>query len=160
MPLKRSRGPRPAYRHLLVPTDGAPRSASARKAALEIARAFDARITAVHVIPPYSPAAVADAGAVGPPPATRDEYQRLAESRGRACLRKVVASARRVRVPVEVALVTSNAPGEAIADAARAHACDLVVMATSNRVGFERLMLGSVTAEVLARSSVPVLVVR
>jgi nucleotide-binding universal stress UspA family protein len=159
MPLARPRRA-PAYKHLLVPTDGSPMSARARKAALDIARAFSARITAVHVIAPYSPEAVAEARGAGPPPISAEEYQRRARKRGNAFLGKVAASARRARVPVETALVTHADLGEAIADAAREHGCDLVVMATSNRTGFQRLVLGSVTAEVLARSPAPVLVCR
>jgi nucleotide-binding universal stress UspA family protein len=159
MPVARTR-PAAVYRRLLVPTDGTPLAAHARKTALALARAFDATITAVHVIAPYSLEAAAEAGGAGPPTVSREEYQRLAERRGRACLRKVVAGARRAGVPVQAALVTSDDTAEAIADAAREHGCDLVVMATSNRTGFARLMLGSVTAEVVARSPAPVLVCR
>jgi nucleotide-binding universal stress UspA family protein len=75
-------------------------------------------------------------------------------------LRKVTARARRARVPVESLVLVNEAPAEAIVDAAREHGCDLIVMATSNRVGLERLFLGSVATEVLAHSSTPVLVCR
>ena len=159
MPVARARRA-PVYRRLLVPTDGSPLAARARKAALALARAFDASITAVHVMAPYSAEAAAEAGGAGPPTVSREEYERLAARRGHACLRKMVAGARRAHIAVETALVTSGDTAEAIADAVREHRCDLVVMATSNRTGFARLMLGSVTAEVLARSPAPVLVCR
>jgi len=159
MPVTRSRG-KPAYRHLLLPTDGAPHSAHARKAAFDIARAFDAQVTAVHVIAPFSPQAVAETRRPGAIPVSPEEYLVLAQRRGNLLLRRIATSARRARVSLTTTLVTGADTAEAIADAARDHGCDLVVMATSNRSGFQRLVLGSVTSEVLARSPAPVLVCR
>ena len=46
-----------------------------------------------------------------------------------------------------------------IADYAAAKTIDLIVMATHTRKGLKRLFLGSVTKDVIGRSSVPVLVV-
>ena len=149
-----------SYRHILVPTDGSERSARAEKAANGLARDCNARITTVHVVAPYSPAAVTDVSGVRPRPLTAVEYQRLAEGRGRKVLRRVTARARRARVPVESALLVSAAPAEAIVDAARERGCDLIVMATSNRVGLERLFLGSVATEVLVHSATPILICR
>lgn len=51
-------------------------------------------------------------------------------------------------------------PAEAIVDAAKSEGCSLIVMASHGRRGLGRLLLGSQTAEVLAHSPVPVLVVR
>ena len=38
--------------------------------------------------------------------------------------------------------------------------CDLIVMSTHGRTGFEQVMLGSVTAKVVARAICPVLSIR
>ena len=45
------------YKHILVPTDGSKLSARAAKAAVGIARATGAKLTAFHVITPYMPPA-------------------------------------------------------------------------------------------------------
>jgi len=150
---------KPPYRHILVPTDGTERSTRAEKAATALARDFRARLTAVHVVAPYSPAALVEFRSVGAPPSP-DQYREIVETRGRATLRRAATRARRAQVPVETALVTSNATAEAIVDAAREHGCDLIVMATSNPVGLQRLVLGSVASEVLLRAHAPVLVCR
>ncbi|WP_139115854.1 universal stress protein, partial [Xanthomonas translucens] len=49
---------------------------------------------------------------------------------------------------------------EGIIDIATAHQCDLIVMTSHGRRGMSRVLLGSQTAEVLAHSHVPVLVIR
>ena len=53
------------YRNILVPTDGSRVSARAARAAVQIARRFRAKITAVHVIAPFSPTALAEMRAPG-----------------------------------------------------------------------------------------------
>ena len=49
---------------------------------------------------------------------------------------------------------------EAIIETAKTHDCTIIVMSSHGRRGLGRLLLGSVTSEVLNHSSVPVLVVR
>jgi nucleotide-binding universal stress UspA family protein len=48
----------------------------------------------------------------------------------------------------------------AIIEAARRESCDLIVVAAHGRRGLADLLLGSVTAKVLAHSEIPVLVYR
>ena len=158
MPVARRR--KPSYKHILVPTDGSARSVRAEKAANALARDCHARITVVHVVAPYSTRAVAEAGGPRHPALSANEYKQLVEGHARAVLRKVTARVRRARVPVESVIVVNDAPAEAIVDVARERDCDLIVMATSNRVGLERLFLGSVATEVLVHTSTPVLVCR
>ena len=60
----------------------------------------------------------------------------------------------------QVKLVGSDHPDQAIIDAVKEFGCDLVAMASHGRRGVNALLLGSVTQEVLTRSTVPVLVFR
>jgi nucleotide-binding universal stress UspA family protein len=148
------------YRHILVPTDGSAISERAAKTAARLARGFGARITAVHVMEPFSERAARAIQAFAPGKMTHGEYRRVAEKRGNAALKKVAAQAKAAEVPCEQVLVTGNEPWEGIVDAARDSACDLIVMASHSRVGLERLLLGSVATEVLTHSKTPVLVCR
>ena len=43
------------YKHILIPTDGSKLSAKGVKAGIRLAKALGARVTALHVIPPYLP---------------------------------------------------------------------------------------------------------
>ena len=148
------------YHHILVPTDGSAIAEAAAGTAAQLARGFDARITAVHVIAPFSQRAAREIAGSAPGALTADEYRRLTEKRGNAALRKVAARAAALKVPCEEVLLTSDEPWAGIVDAARDNACDLIVMASNSRVGLERLFLGSVATEVLTHSRTPVLVCR
>jgi nucleotide-binding universal stress UspA family protein len=57
-------------------------------------------------------------------------------------------------------VVQSELVSEAIIEAARAHHCDLIVMASHGRRGIRRLLMGSETLHVLTHTHTPVLVLR
>ena len=63
-------------------------------------------------------------------------------------------------VEAETVYVENALPAEAIIETAKARNCSLIAMSSHGRRGLGRLVLGSVTSEVLANTSVPVLVVR
>jgi len=146
------------YRHILVPTDGSPVSARAEKAAIDMAKKFKASITAVHVVPPYSPRALGEIRGAGTQPLSAAEYRQVTEKHGKAVLKKVLARAKRAKVGAEEMLVTSDTPGGAIAKAAQDAGCDLIVMGSNSRTGIERIFLGSVASEVLSATRIPTLI--
>lgn len=59
-------------------------------------------------------------------------------------------------VPVET-IVAEGTPAQQIIDHARKEAVDVIVMGTHGRSGVDRLLLGSVTEQVVRSSPVPVL---
>lgn len=63
-------------------------------------------------------------------------------------------------VDADLVHVPDQRAADAILEAAKAHKADLIVIASHGRRGVERVLLGSQTAEVLAHSSIPVLVVK
>ncbi len=146
------------YKHILVPTDGSAISARAERTAIALAKQLGCRLTAVHVVAPYSPRVLGEIRALGPAPLAAEEYVLLAEKRGKAALGKVVARARRARLHADAVLVTSSEPGEALARAAKESGCDLIVMGSSSRVGIERIFLGSVASDVLTGTKTPALI--
>jgi nucleotide-binding universal stress UspA family protein len=56
--------------------------------------------------------------------------------------------------------VEAGVPHLLIVQKAEEENADLIVMSTHGRTGFEQLMLGSVTAKVVARAGCPVLSIR
>ena len=146
------------YRHILIPTDGSPVSARAEKAAIDMAKKFKASITAIHVVPPYSPRSLGEIRGAGTQPMSAAEYRQATEKRGMAVLKKIQVRARRAKLGAEVMLVTSDTPGDALAQAARETGCDLIVMGSNSRVGIERIFLGSVASEVLSATRIPTLI--
>ena len=148
------------YRHILIACDDSKPSLAAAGNAVDLARKLNAKVTAVHVMAPYSPHAGAEIRSKSPDPLSAAEYKRLTEKAGRAALASVEAAARDAKVACDTRLVTSEDPHDGIIDTAREEDCDLIVMGTNARQGLERMFLGSVATQVLNRSKVPVLVCR
>jgi nucleotide-binding universal stress UspA family protein len=77
---------------------------------------------------------------------------------------RVVAEALAIATAAGVAATAERISGErphrAILAAADRLACDLIVMASHGRQGFQRMLLGSQTQRVLVQAGVPVLVIR
>jgi nucleotide-binding universal stress UspA family protein len=147
------------FKHILVPTDGSGLSARAAKAAAELARVSNARITAVHAVAPYYSPPSAEA-AVLLPQLSQQEYEQAAEAHARKMLHVIEAQAEEAGVPCESLVVTSEHPWQAIVDEAAKRHCDLIAMASHGRRGLAGLLLGSETHKVLTHSKVPVFVLR
>jgi nucleotide-binding universal stress UspA family protein len=77
---------------------------------------------------------------------------------------KVLAAAKaladKMGVESETLHVPNSFPADAIIETAQTKHCSLIAMSSHGRRGLGRILLGSQTSEVLARSPVPVLVVR
>jgi nucleotide-binding universal stress UspA family protein len=146
------------YRHILLPIDGSPASERAERAAVDVARQLNARITAVHVIAPYSPQALAEIAVARPEPLTREQYLLAAEQRADTMLRRVTALAREAHVTAVRLTVTGEDPGQAIVRTAEDAGCDLIVMGSKNRKGIERIFVGSVSSDVLSKTSIATLI--
>jgi nucleotide-binding universal stress UspA family protein len=84
--------------------------------------------------------------------AARQESERVvAEALAIASAAGVAATAERI---------SGERPHRAIVAAADRLSCDLIVMASHGRRGFQRMLLGSQTQRVLVQAGVPVLVIR
>jgi nucleotide-binding universal stress UspA family protein len=145
------------FRHILYPTDGTELSKKALAVALGIAKPLGARITAIHVMPPYTPP-MADLSYTYPNPISPEEYEKAAKKTWAAARHELEAAAAREGVAFDAVSGFSSDPWDAIVDAAAAHRCDLIVMASHGRRGLAAALIGSETQKVLTHSPVPVLV--
>lgn len=145
------------YQHILVSTDGSDLARKGLDHALALAKSLGARVTILTVTERLPVYAGFDGGLTA---MAYDDY--TASQRGAA--EQVLSAAKEATtgsgVAVETALVENASPAEAIITTAKARGCDLIAMASHGRRGLGRLVLGSVTAEVLAHGETPVLVVR
>ncbi len=149
------------YKHLLVPVDDSPRALKAAKAAAGLAKSLRARITLLHVIPPFAPPAYDIEMLPYPEVYQPAEYKKRTERHAKALLDRMSRAIGRLgRVRTGSAFTTAADPWRAIIKAARKNHCDAVVMASHGRRGIAAVVLGSETTKVLTHSKVPVLVVR
>ncbi|CAD5372438.1 Usp domain-containing protein [Rubrivivax sp. A210] len=146
------------FKHILVPVDGSDLAERAVETSLELAKRLGARITA-FVAEPMPPLP-----AMGATPASyaREADTHLARTEAHAwtVLGRFGNRAAEVGVGFEGKFVRSEAVDQAIVDAAEELGCDLIVMVTHGRGTFGELLFGSHTKNVLARSKLPLLVLR
>ena len=135
-------------KHILVPVDFSPPSERSLEKALLLARAFDARITLLHI---WSLPAIGYAEGLAWP---IDDLQQAA----REALAELYARTVKVHPNTDSVLLEGN-EWRQILETAKSRGCDLVVMGTHGRRGLPRLLLGSVAERVVRLSPVPVLTV-
>jgi len=144
------------FKHILLPTDGSKLSEKSVKQGIRMAKALNAKVTALHVVPKFHTFTYQSEMLES----TRREYEADAAVRTKNYLefvRKVAASS---DVKCETAQVASDQPFKEIIKAAEKKSCDLILMASHGRRGLEGFLLGSETQKVLTHSTVPVLVYR
>jgi nucleotide-binding universal stress UspA family protein len=148
------------YKHIMLPTDGSDMSRKAEKECVAFAKASGAKVTALHVVSHFhlhfQPWAT--------PKAVHSKIEREHEEEAREIAQKMVsalvARAKEKGVECEGLVVVGDHPYEEIISNAEKRKCDLIMMASHGRRGFDAVLLGSETAKVLTHSKIPVLVVR
>lgn len=148
------------YKHILLSTDGSELAQKGVDHGLALARNVGAKVTIVSVTEHLHISGGAVGGGWVPVPAEMESYEAGRKEMAAQILADAKAAADREGVAAETLHIPDAHPAEAIIAAATSHACDLIVMASHGRRGIGRLLIGSQTAEVLAHSAVPVLVVR
>jgi nucleotide-binding universal stress UspA family protein len=137
------------FRTILHPTDFSPGSAAALAAACHLARDSDARLVVLHAFGPVVP--VGAEGVI-----VSSDIDEL-----RAIARRELDSIRPPSSTVRVEkIIREGMSTQVILDTAAELKADLIVMGTHGRTGFRRLVLGSVTEDVLRRATCPVLTVK
>ena len=145
------------YHHILVGTDGSEHAQHSADAALRLAKALGAKVTAVTVTDimptgPYSPV---------PWPATVEQYEASAASFAEGVLARVRQRAASLGIACNTHHSVDQSVAEGILAAADEHGCDLIVLgAHSRHHGLSGWLLGSQVNKVLSLARVPVLVCR
>jgi len=138
------------FNRICCPTDFSEASRPAMELAARLARRDGAGLTILHVTGTRWPG---EQGAILPRPHSREEDETVLLARWTAEAERLAGST--------VSSVLLSAPvAPAIVGFARDDATDLIVMSSHGRTGFRRLVLGSVTEEVVRTAACPVLVVR
>lgn len=143
------------FKHILVPVDGSPTAQLAVEKAIQLAKAFDSRVSTIFVIDPYPFTGVGTDFAYG-----QAEYLSAATAEANAAVKAAKAAFMDAGVNVEASVIESHTAWRGVVKAAESMQADLIVMGSHGRSGLEKLVLGSVTQAVLSHTKLPVLVVR
>lgn len=143
------------FKHILLPADGSDNANRAIEKALAIARAFQSQVTAIYVVDPYAFSGVGSDFAYG-----QAEYLSAAAAEARVALAQASQAFEAAGVAIATALVEAHSVHKGILAKAQEVGADLIVMGSHGKRGLEKLVLGSVTSQVLSHAHLPVLVVR
>lgn len=133
-----------SFKHVLVATDFSPDAAAALTCAAQLAERFHSRLIRVLTTTHRTMWAL-----------DKDvETTRQTEE-----LRTWAAKRLGSKVPYAVELVWGD-PARSIVEMARRRRCDLIVMGTHGRSGWDRLVMGSVAEKVVRYAHCPVLIAR
>lgn len=148
------------FKHLLIATDGSELGNKALATGLALARLNQAEVTIITATDPVSTGigsggfGTIDAGTL---------VARLEEAyaiEAKELLEKARKQSQDAGITAQTLHLPRHHPADGILETVAEKACDLIVMGSHGRRGLSRLMLGSQAAEVLARASVPVLIVK
>jgi nucleotide-binding universal stress UspA family protein len=144
------------YKRFLIATDGSELAEKAVASGLALAKDLGAQVVVVTATEPWTTMTNGEGFAFSFP---IDEYEKAATERAEQILGKARADAQNMAVACETVHV-KDFPAEGILATANAKQCDLIVMASHGRRGVARLLLGSQAAQVVALSTIPVLICR
>ncbi len=143
---------------ILVATDGSDDSDAAVEAALDLAHDTNGKLLVLSVVPEGEGASEdGDAADADAEPPARDEDEEVIEAND--LTNDVVDHA--VEWGIEATpLVWEGEPADAILAAAESEGADVIVIGSSGKSGVGRMLMGSVSDDVIRRAPVPVMVVR
>ncbi len=142
-------GARVVFKSILLLTDFSEPSESALPFAVGIARAYGAKLHAIHILLPAPSAYLTPEATVA---ALESE-----EERAQDAMRQLEAHLS--GLPYDTAIERDVAVWPAIEQAISAERVDLLVLGTHGRTGAQKLLLGSVAEEIFRRAEVPVLTI-
>ena len=143
-------------KRIVCPTDFSRDSDKALGLAINLAKHFGALLNIVHVLPIFAEDRVSGAFKS---PIEHQEFVARIERQARRHMLDRVQAAEEATVRTTTSYLRRPVTAQTIVHHAVETDADLIVMGTHGRRGVRRLVLGSVTAEVLHTSEVPVLVV-
>jgi nucleotide-binding universal stress UspA family protein len=144
------------YKRILVPLDGSPTAERGALEAIRLATGQPATLFFLHVVDDFR--MLVEMTSVR----SYDEMLKGLRHYGLEVLAKARHAAEAAGVHRESLLreVTNERVAQVIVDQAKQHECDLIVMGTHGRRGFNRIAMGSEAEQVARTSPVPVLLVR
>lgn len=147
------------FERILAATDFSPASQPALDEAQRLARECGATLTILHAYQVPALASVPEAPPGVYPPSLYDDFARAVKASEASRLQSAVARARAGGIDAR-GLLREGLPDEEILAAAESEKADLLVLGTHGRRGPSRLLMGSVAARVVSRSTRPVMTVR
>jgi len=134
---------------MLLPVDGSSFSERAGEHGIYLAKKLEAELIAVHVIK------------VGTTKKLESEnIEKVKLKQANICFSSLKDKAAQASVEIETKIIVSRNIANAVLEEAKDGDYDLIVMGSHGLSGLKKLVLGSITEEILKKSTMPVLIVR
>ena len=146
------------FQNILVPTDGSDFSNKAISTAARLAHSLRSKLLLLHVRSPIESPHHVEGGALTQ--LGGKVVMQEIEDEERKLLDAALEIAAADGTTAETAFVAGYSTYDAIVRIAREQHCDLIVMASHDRRGLSSFLVGSETQQVLAHTTIPVLVIR
>ena len=143
------------FKHILVPVDGSSTANQALEKAASIAQAFKSAVTVVCVIDLYAFVGLGGEVAYG-----QAEYLDAATAEAHLAINNARLFFDTSGLAVTTTVLEGQVIYKSILEAADSAQADLIVMGSHGRKGLEKLVLGSVAAQILSHTHLPVMIVR
>lgn len=153
------------YKNILIGTDGSELANKAFKHGVALAASVGAAVTVVTVSEIWSPVYL-DSSGLGYDGGTIatfetiEAFRVMEDERAGEILSLAEDEAKSKGVVCNILHITNQHPAEGVLIAAEKSKSDLIVISSHGRRGIRRVMMGSVAAEVLTLSEIPVLIVK
>lgn len=136
-------------KRIMVPVDGSSFSERASEFSVYLSKTLNAKLVAIHVI---------KVGATKKLDSENVGKRKLKQAE--ICFGPIKEKALKNSIEIETKIIVSRKIADTILEEAMDGEYDLIVIGSHGLSGLRKLVLGSVTEEVLKKSSIPVLVVR
>jgi nucleotide-binding universal stress UspA family protein len=147
------------YKHIMLALDGSELSLKALKEGIALAKSMGARLTAITVVPHFH-LGVMSGRTSKIVQRLEKEHEEESKKHAEELHADIKGRAKAEGVQCDSLIVVGDNPYEDIIANAKKGGCELIVMASHGRKGWDAVMLGSETTKVLTHSKIPVLVVR
>ncbi len=147
------------FKKILIPTDGSALATQAALEGIELAKKVGAEVVCIFVAA-ENQTAVFDFAHVKMDNhwPTNEEYEKAVKRAAKEFMTPIRDAAAKAGIKLTEQTYISNSPALYIVSAAEKNGCDLIYMASRGRAGWEKMLLGSVAAQVITASPIPVLV--
>jgi nucleotide-binding universal stress UspA family protein len=142
------------FQRILVGTDFSPASTAAVEQAMKLATEVGSQLLIANVCNEQGSIEMSYA-----PERSYEQWRRAARTAAEGKVEPLAERARSQGLNAR-AVVLAGSPGEAILEAAKREAADLIVIGTRGLKGAERFFLGSVASRIVSASTCPVVTVR
>lgn len=145
-----------SYQNILVPVDGSEESYSAIGHAINLAKAFQSKITIVQVLTldPYIAYEYLNSGESNP---LIERARTFIQENLQIVYDRFIAE---TDVDIKIQLLEGESVSQTLVDTIEKKQIDLVVISSHGRSGLKKLIWGSITQDLISELNIPVFVVK